>query len=141
MAGTYLIVASTDKANISSRYSLSVHTVPADQNFSVRLPLSVSPDAPQRGAGRITAQGAQQFYDFTAKPGTVVHIESKCSCSNLSIRAVSAGDTTRFGYLDLTNINDDWKLPEGGKYTIQVRSNGYTGAYTFTATQGERQRH
>ena len=135
VAGTYRIVASTDRSNVSSRYSFYVHPVPPDQHVAVRLPLTVYPDNPARGAGRITAQGAEQFFDFTASPGTLVHIESKCSCPNLAIRAVSVGDNGRFAYMDLfANSKDDWKLPAGGKYTMQVRSNGFTGDYSFAAS-------
>lgn len=135
VTGAYHVVASTDKASVSSRYSFYVHAIPPDQHVTVRLPLTVYPDNPARGAGRIAAQGAQQFFDFTANPGTLVHIEGKCACPNLAIRAVSVGDDSRFGYWDLSaNFKDDWKLPAGGKYTIQVRSNGFTGDYSFAAS-------
>jgi hypothetical protein len=135
--GAYRIVARTDKD--PARYSFSLRSVPPDQHFAVRLPLTVSPDAPTRGAGRITAQGAQQFYDFTAPPGSRVSIEGKCSqpCPNLEIRVTTGGDTTRLGLIGLDHLNFDWKVPSGGKYTIQVRSNGYTGDYAFTASEAK----
>lgn len=135
VTGTYTIVTSTDKSNVNSRYKFFVHAVPPDQHFSVRLPLTVSPDSPTRAAGRITTSGAQQFYDFSAPASATVHIEGKCSapCAKLSVRATAIGDDgARF--FDLNYLKNDWKLPSGGKYTIQVRSNGYVGEYGFTAS-------
>ncbi|HZQ21875.1 MAG TPA: RHS repeat-associated core domain-containing protein [Terriglobales bacterium] len=144
--GMYRIVASTDKSNIYSRYSFALHPTPPDQHFSVQLPLTVALGAPVRGAGRIGAAYEQQFYDFTAKPGTKVHIEGTCggNCSErlgsrLQIRATKVGDTSDYGFEGLYFTKDDWTLPEGGKYTIQVRSNGYVGAYSFTVSQAESQ--
>jgi len=139
--GTYRIVASTDKAAVASRYGFYLLAVPPDEHFAVHLPLTVSPDVPARSAGHIRAKGAQQSFDFTANPGTVVHIESKCSCPNLAVRAASVGDNGRFGWFDLVNLKNDWKLPAGGSYAIQVRSNGYVGNYSFTASQSDPQRH
>ena len=142
VTGTYRIVASTDKSNVASRYSFFVHEVPADQRFAARLPLNVSPGTPTGAAGRITTEGAQQFFDFTASPGTVVHIQSKCSCSRLWIRAVAVDDGSNGGYRDLDpGFSSDWVLPRGGKYTIQVRSNGYTGDYGFAASVAPPQGH
>lgn len=146
--GTYRIVASTDKSNVNSRYSFTLQATPPDQHFSVRLPLAVTPNAPARGAGEISAEYEQQFYDFTAKPGTKVHIEGTCgvNCSErlgsrLQIRATKVGDTSDYGFGGLYFTKGDWTLPEGGKYTIQVRSNGYVGAYSFTVSQAESQHH
>jgi len=135
--GTYRIVTRTDKA--PARYSFSLRSVPPDQHFAVRLPLAVSPDAPTGGAGRITAQGALQLYDFTATPGARVSIQAKCSqpCPNLEIRVTTAGDTGRIGFLSFDHLNFEWKVPAGGKYTIQVRSAGYIGNYAFTASEAE----
>jgi hypothetical protein len=92
-----------------------------------------------RGAGRITAQGAQQFYDFTTTPGSRVSIEGKCSqtCPNLEVRVTTDGDTGRIGLVGLDHLNFDWKVPFGGKYTIQVRSAGYIGNYAFTASEAK----
>ncbi len=139
-SGTYHIIARTDQP--PARYSFFVHEAPADQRFAVRMPVTVSPDSPAKGAGHITAQGAQQFYDFAATPGSFVHIEGKCipACSNLEIRATSIGDHGRLGSLGLDHVNFDWKLPSGGRYTIQVRSNGYVGSYAFSASQTKTQR-
>jgi hypothetical protein len=136
-SGVYRIVAKADKD--SARYSFSLRSVPPDQHFAVRLPLTVSPDAPTRGAGRITALGAQQFYDFTAPAGSRVSIEGKCSqpCPNLEIRVTTDGDTTLLGLLGLDHLNFDWRVPSGGQYTIQVRSTGYIGNYAFTATEAK----
>ena len=137
-SGTYRIVARTDKD--PARYSFSLRSVPPDQHFAVRLPLTVSPDAPTRGTGRITAQGAQQFYDFTTTPGSRVSIEGECSqpCPNLEIRVTTGGDASRLGFLGLDHLNFEWKIPAGGKYTIQVRSTGYIGNYVFTASEAKR---
>jgi RHS repeat-associated protein len=136
-SGVYRIVAKADKD--SARYSFSLRSVPPDQHFAVRLPLTVSPDAPTRGAGRITALGAEQFYDFTAPAGSRVSIEGKCSqpCPNLEIRVTTDGDTTLLGLLGLDHLNFDWRVPSGGQYTIQVRSTGYIGNYAFTATEAK----
>lgn len=135
VAGTYTITTSTDKSNVNSRYSFFVHAVPPDQHYSVRLPLIVSSDSPTHGSGHITVAGAQQFYDFSAPTGATVHIEGKCTtpCLKLSIRATAIGDDAA-RFLDLNYLKSDWKLPSGGKYTIQVRSNGYVGGYGFTAS-------
>jgi PAS fold len=62
-------------------------------------------------------------------------------CPNLAVRATSVGDNSRFGYFDLNYLKGDWKLPAGGRYTVQVRSTGYTGNYSFTATQVVPQHH
>ena len=134
-SGTYRIVARTEKD--PARYSFSLRSVPPDQHFAVRLPLTVSPDAPARGTGRITAQGAQQFYDFSATPGSRIFIEGKCSqpCPNLGIKVTTGGDTSGSGLLGLDHLKFDWKVPSGGKYTIQVRSDGYIGNYAFTASE------
>jgi hypothetical protein len=136
-SGTYRIVARTEKD--PARYSFSLRSVPPDQHFAVRLPLSVSPDAITRGTGRITAQGAQQFYDFTATPGSRIVIQGKCSqpCPNLDIKVMTSGDTSRVGLVGLDHLNFDWKVPSGGKYTIQVRSTGYIGNYAFTASEAK----
>jgi hypothetical protein len=136
-SGVYRIVAKADKD--SARYSFSLRSVPPDQHFAVRLPLTVSPDAPTRGAGRITALGAEQFYDFTAPAGSRVSIEGKCSqpCPNLEIRVTTDGDTTLLGLLGLDHLNFDWRVPSGGQYTIQVRSTGYIGNYAFTASEAK----
>jgi len=136
-SGTYRIVARAEKD--PARYSFSLRSVPPDQHFAVRLPLTVSPDAPTRGTGRITAPGSQQFYDFTASPGSRVSIAGKCSqpCPNLEIKVTTASDTSRFGLLALDHLNFDWKVPSGGKYTIEVRSDGYTGDYAFTASEAK----
>jgi hypothetical protein len=134
-SGTYQIVTKT--ALPPARYSFFIHEVPADQHFAVRFPITVSAESPGKGAGHITAQGAQQFYDFAAAPGSAVHIEGKCipACPNLEIRATSAGDNSRLGFLPLDHLNFDWKLSSGGKYTVQVRSVGYVGNYTFNVSQ------
>lgn len=141
--GNYRITAATDKSNVASRYNFFVHTVPPDHHFQVHLPFTVAPGVPGRGAGHVSAAGEQQFYDFTATPGATVHIEGKCggSCPKLSIRAAKAGDTGDYAFWDLNFTHGDWKLPAGGKYTIQVRSNRYVGDYSFSATQGQVQRH
>jgi len=132
-SATYHIIARTDHP--PSRYSFFLHEVPADQHFAVRLPITVSPDFPVSRAGHITGKGAQQFYYFTATPGSSVHIEGRCNpaCPNLEIRATAIGDNGRLGFLGLDHLNFDWKLSSGGKYTVQVRSVGYVGAYSFTA--------
>lgn len=137
VSGTYHIVASTDKANVASRYSFFVRTVPPDQHFSVRLPTTISPGVPAKDTGRTSAPGADQLYDFTARPGTVVRIEGKCGtpCPNLTIRATRVGDVSDRNFWDLNALKNDWKLPEGGRYTIQVRSKGYVGEYGFTASE------
>jgi RHS repeat-associated protein len=134
LTGTYTIVTSTDKPNVNSRYKFFVHAVPPDQHFSVRLLRTVSPESPTRGAGHISAPGEQQFYDFSASAGATVHIEGKCTvpCPKLAIRATARGDDSA-RFFDLNYLKNDWKLPPGGKYTIQVRSNGYVGEYGFTA--------
>jgi RHS repeat-associated protein len=141
--GAYRIVALTDKSNVASRYNFWVHAVPPDRHFPVRLPFTVAPGVPARGAGHVTAAGEQQFYDFTANPGTTVHIEGKCggSCPKLGIRATRDSDTSDYGFWDLNFTHGDWTLPAGGKYTIEVRSNRYTGDYSFTASVGQPQRH
>jgi len=141
--GTYRLIAFTDKSNISSRYSFWIHTVPPDHHFSVRLPFTVGPGFPARGAGHVTAAGEQQLYDFTATSGTTVHIEGKCggSCPKLDIRATIPGDTSDHLFWDLNYTHGDWTLPAGGKYTIQVRSNRYVGDYSFSAAPGQPQRH
>lgn len=135
VTGTYTIVTSTDRSNTNSRYKFFVHAVPSDKHISVRLPLTVTSDSPTRGSGRISAEGAQQFYDFSAPAGATVHIEGKCTvpCPKLSIRASGMGDDSA-RFFDLNFLKNDWKLPSGGKYTIQVRSNGYVGEYGFTAS-------
>ena len=136
VTGTYRVVASTDKSDVSSRYGFILRPVPSDQHFSVRLPLQVSADVPSRTAGRIGSPGQQQFFDFSARSGATVNIQGKCggSCPNLVIRATPRGDLTGYNYFDLNSANGDWKLPDGGKYTIEVRSNGYTGNYSFAAS-------
>ena len=141
--GTYRILATTDKSNVSSHYSFWVHTVPPDQHFSVRLPFTVGPGVPAHGAGHVSAAGEQQFYDFTANPGTTVHIEGKCggTCPKLVIRATKAGDSSDYAFWDLNFTHGDWKLPDGGKYTIQVRSNRYVGDYSFSVTPGQPKHH
>ena len=45
-----------------------------------------------------------------------------------------AGDSSRLGFGELMNMKQDWTLPAGTEYTIQVRSNGYGGGYAFTAS-------
>ncbi|HSB75542.1 MAG TPA: hypothetical protein VLC12_07830, partial [Terriglobales bacterium] len=102
--GTYEVVASTDRP--AGQYSFSLSAVPPDQHFAARLPLTVAPDSPGRGAGRITARGAQQFYDFTSRAGMTVHIEGKCAtpCPNLVIRATSVGDNSRFSYFEVNRL-------------------------------------
>jgi hypothetical protein len=131
--GTYHLVASS--GGDATRYSVALNAVAPDQHFSVRLPLSVSPDVPTRSAGHITTRGAQQFFDFVAAEGSTVHIEGKCArpCLNLAVRAVASGDTSRLGFVDLNRLDFGWKLTAGGNYTIQVLSNGYTGDYNFSA--------
>jgi RHS repeat-associated protein len=135
LTGTYTIVTSTDKSNVHSHYNFFVHAVPPDQHFFVRLPLTISPDSPRRGAGRITAPGEQQLYEFSAPSGATVHIEGKCvtACPKLAIRPIAIGKENA-PFLDLNYLKSDWKLPAAGKYTIQVRSNGYVGQYGFTAS-------
>jgi RHS repeat-associated protein len=139
--GQYRLVAKSDKEPV--RYGFFLHSVPADQHFIIRPPQTVSPDAPARGAGHITAQGAQQFYDFTATPGSKVLVEGKCGtpCPNLGIRVTSIGDTGSRGFLGLDHLNFDWRLPAGGQYTIQVRSDGYVGDYSFAASQAKATNH
>ncbi|MGE5725302.1 MAG: hypothetical protein ACM34G_09020, partial [Acidobacteriota bacterium] len=141
--GAYRLIALTDKSNVSSRYSFWIHTVPPDHHFTVRLPLTVGPGVPARGAGHVSAAGEQQFYDFTAASGTTVHIEGRCggSCPKLLIRATKVGDTSDHLFWDLNFTHGDWTLPDGGKYTIQVRSNRYVGDYSFSAAPGQPQRH
>ena len=134
--GTYQILATTDRSNVFSRYGFSLHSVPADQHFSARLPLTVSPGVPAHDTGHITVPGAQQSFDFTAKPGTIVRIAGNCPspCSNLMVRATRAGDSSASYFFPL-NTSNEWKLPDGGKYAIQVRSNGYVGDYSFAASE------
>jgi RHS repeat-associated protein len=137
--GTYRILVRAD--GLSVRYSFSLHPVPPDRHFAVRLPLTVSLDAPPREAGHVSAQGAQQFYDFDGSSGSQVHVEGRCSapCPHLGIRVTPVGDNGRIGFLPLDHLNFDWKLLPGGKHTIQVRSDGYVGAYAFTAYEEKQQ--
>jgi hypothetical protein len=134
-AGTYHIVV---RADGSARYAFAPRPIPRDQHFALRLPAEASRGAPAQGAGRLTAAGAQQFYDFTGRQGSAVHIEGKCAqpCRNLVVRVTKTGDSSQRGFFDLMNMNQDWILPAGTDYTIQVRSNGYTGDYAFTASRG-----
>jgi hypothetical protein len=143
VTGRYRIVVSTDKSNVPSRYGFSLRTVSPDHHFSVHLPLTVAPNTPTRGAGYVSAAGEQQFYDFSASPGTTVHIEGKCSdtCPKLVIRATKVDDASDYGFWEVYAAHGDWKLPPDGNYTIQVRSNGYVGDYGFTASQVAPQRH
>jgi RHS repeat-associated protein len=128
-AGTYQIVA---RRQGTAPYSFEIHAVPADQHAAVKLPFSIAPGSPAKWAGHIATVGTQQLYDFTGTPGSVVHIESSCSCANLWILVASQGD--RFSYYDLKSWSKwDWTLPPGGKYTIAAFSEGYTGDYSFTA--------
>lgn len=138
--GKYRILVRADGPSV--RYSFSLHPVPSDQRFVVRLPLTASPDIPARGAGRIAAQGAQQSYDFEASPGSQVHVEGKCGtpCPNLGIRVTQVGDNGGIGFLGLDHLNFAWKMPRVGKYTIQVRSGGYVGSYSFTAYETKQRR-
>jgi RHS repeat-associated protein len=133
--GTYRIVARTDPPNYRSRYGFSITRPPADQHFRVQLPFTVSNGAPVAGAGVLTAAGAQQFFDFSAKPGVQVHVETHCDCPKLTLRAVKAGDTSNDSYAQFNGLKPDWKLPDGGQYTLQVLSHGYAGPYSLTATQ------
>jgi hypothetical protein len=75
--------------------------------------------------------------------GASVHIEGKSGtrCTSLEIRATSTGDNSRLAFLSLDHLNFDWKLPSGGRYTIQVQSNGYVGDYSFSASESKPQRH
>jgi hypothetical protein len=57
------------------------------------------------------------------------------------IRATSVGDLSANFFFDLNSTNGDWTLPEGGKYMIEVRSNGYVGNYSFIATEAASHRH
>jgi hypothetical protein len=137
--GTYRIVAQTDKTNVSSRYAFSLLPVPPDRHFAVRLPVTVSPDHPAPGSGRMIAKGEQQFYDFNSTQGNKVQIEGKCAapCPNLDLRVISINEhvSFRYGALALNKLNYEWTLPAGGRYTIQVRSTGYTGEYSFSASE------
>jgi hypothetical protein len=135
-AGTYHVVVHADA---SARYAFVPRPIPPDQHFTLRLPAEASRGAPDQGVGRITAPGAQQFYDFTGRQGSVVHLEGKCAqpCPNLVVRVTKAGDSSRLGFVDLMNLKQDWTLPAGTGYTIQVRSNGYTGGYAFTASPAQ----
>jgi RHS repeat-associated protein len=139
MDGTYRIVAQTDKTNVVSHYGFSLLAVPPDQHFAVHLPVTVSADDPARGAGRILAKGEQQFYEFNATQGTKIQIAGKCtaSCPGLDVRVVSADEhvSFRYGAMALNKLMYEWILPAGGKYTIQVRSTGYTGEYSFSASE------
>ena len=134
--GTYHLVVHADG---SARYALAPRPIPPDQHFVLHLPAEIPRGASAQGAGRITAPGAQQFYDFTGRPGSVVHLEGKCAqpCPNLVVRVTKVGDSSRLGFVDLMNMKQDWTLPAGTDYTIQVRSNGYTGGYAFTASTAQ----
>jgi RHS repeat-associated protein len=123
-AGTYHIVV---RADGPAHYAFAARPIPHDQHFALHVP--------GQGAGRITAAGEQQFYDFSGRPGSVVHLEGKCAqpCPNLVVRVTKAGDSGERGFLDLMNMKQDWVLPAGTDFTIQVRSNGYRGGYAFTA--------
>jgi RHS repeat-associated protein len=138
--GTYLIVARTEKE--PARYTFTLRAVPADQHFAVRLPLTVSPDTPAPGAGHLDAPGAQQFYEFDAATGTKLHVEGTCSpaCPQLELRVAAQGDAGETG-LSLWHLSYDWQLPPSGKYTIRVRSTGYVGNYSFTASELETPHH
>jgi hypothetical protein len=137
VGGTYRILARSES---TTHYSFFIHPVPQDQQVAVHLPLIVYSGNPARWAGHITAQGEQHLFDFTADPATVVHIESKCSCSKLSIRVAAAGDTGGGGPELFPGYNGDWELPAGGKYTIRIRSYGFTGDYSFAASIAAAQR-
>ncbi|MBV9344427.1 MAG: hypothetical protein JOZ03_05485 [Gammaproteobacteria bacterium] len=129
IAGRYHIVASRDASSVRSGYRFALIEVPGDRHFAVHLPFVASKDSPSSGAGLIPGPGAQHFYDFDAHPGSVVHLEGNCSCTGLRVRVVKAGDTGDLGYSELHS--QDWTLPEGGHYTVQVASFGYTGSYTL----------
>jgi len=94
----------------------------------------VSEDAPESGAGTISAPGERDAYVFTAGVGERVYfgeLESACcdivwQCSTESGEQVFAsnplGDSRDPGAFDLA----------GGTYTIEVRAQGdATGAYSF----------
>jgi len=102
-AGTYHVVVHADA---SARYAFVPRPIPPDQHFTLRLPAEASRGAPDQGVGRITAPGAQQFYDFTGRQGSVVHLEGKCAqpCPNLVVRVTKAGDSSRLGFVDLMNL-------------------------------------
>ena len=138
--GTYLIVVRTEKE--PARYNFTLRAVPADQHFAVRLPLTVSPDTPAPGAGHLDAPGAQQFYEFDAATGTTLHVEGTCTpgCPQLELRVAAQGDAGETG-LNLWHLNYDWQLPPGGKYMIRVRSTGYVGNYSFTASELQTPQH
>ena len=135
--GTYRIVVRTEKD--PARYTFTLHTVPADQHFTVQLPLAVSPGTPAVGAGKTDALGAQQFYEFDGVAGGKLHIVGKCSqpCQQLELRVSAQADTGDFGALSLWHLDYDWGLPPGGKYVIRIRSTGYVGNYSFTASEAQ----
>ena len=135
--GNYSIVAASDRPNVAAQYGFSLRSIPADQHFSVGLPFAVSRNKPAGGAGRITAPGQQQFFEFTAPPHATVHIEGTCAsaCPKLSLRVVRGDEHVdfRYGAVQVNNLKWDVTLPPGSKYTIQVRSMGYVGEYGFKA--------
>jgi hypothetical protein len=139
--GTYRIVTRTEKG--PARYTFSLHAVPADQHFAVRLPLAVSPGTPAVGAGKVDALGAQQFYEFEGVAGSKLHVVGKCSqpCQQLELRVSAEGDAGDIGALSLWHLDFDWELPSSGKYVIRVRSTGYVGNYSFAAFGAQTPHH
>jgi hypothetical protein len=136
VAGTYHVVTALVNPADTARYRFVVLPVPPARHITVRLPVTIGPDTPTRGAGRLTSKGADQYYDFRAAPGAAVHIESQCGqqgCPHLGIQIMSADDSTNSQFWDLNYLKHDWTLPAGGRYTIHVRSAGFTGDYGFVA--------
>jgi len=132
-AGAWTIeVISNDRT--TGGFGFSVLAVPADRHFAISLPTTIGPGSPP-GAGHIDGPGQRELFDFSGKPGQVVHIRHTASCGaiqQIEYRVGAANDLANpSGYLNLCLDLGAVTLPAGGSYTVEVQAGADTGDFGF----------
>jgi predicted secreted protein len=136
--GTYqLTVSGSD--NATGTYRITLWSVPAAQEFSIKIGDTIGADRPAKGAGNIESPGAQDRYTFTAGRGQQVFFDARqCTSAGILVWTLLRPDDEAV-FQDQTvcdsNSPSDLTrtLPLAGDYRLIVSgSNAATGTYRIT---------
>lgn len=140
LAGTYTITVA-GLEDQTGDYAFKVRSIRPDDAFTIAIGDVVAKGRPGLGAGEIEEFGAIDRYTFTARPGTVVYLDSQEPCAPLGA-VWSVVDRVEKVVENLRHISREsvcsdlgtLLLADGGGYTIIVTGGGgqtATGAYRF----------
>jgi len=134
--GKYTIIVGNDDPNGAGTgsYRMKIWSVPAPDQFTIKLDTKISKDNPGKGAGRIENPGSSDIYTFTADAGQLVYFqvqEPPATNDIINWRLEDETGTELFTTCLLCGDPGLIALEHGGTYTLTVGNQNSAGTGTY----------